>query len=432
MGDITISHILLYHNGVLLVIESLPTDINEYKTIWDTLASNPIGTLIIIPVITGILYFCRSIPVKIWNSIWGCLSTEVTVYELNSRDAYQTIEYMLSKYKFRCIISNLIFHKVKYTNNLVLSPGMWTVFYGLIKGMFVTVRRIRDTDNKMDTGFIFYVRFFTRNRNKVRKFLETTAHESMNISIDGTYRLNTSDKWNSEWYTRTKRCVALGSCTKQQISTATIIKDIASKESFEKLGVLLHGCPGGGKTKLVEALASMTGMRIYYVNLGQMDDRELTALMSSAITPSILLFEDIDCVTSAGSRENVEESDDTTGTKRKPLSNVTLSTLLNIFDGVLSLDRQIVIATTNYPDKLDAALRRKGRFDLTIELLPIEHDEICRIGEMYFNVDISEHMRNISKTFEPLPVANVHTACKMADTPEEFCELILSGKSVVD
>lgn len=46
------------------------------------------------------------------------------------------------------------------------------------------------------------------------------------------------------------------------------------------------------------------------------------------------------------------------------LNRVTLSGLLNALDGVASSEGRIVFMTTNYLDRLDAALIRPGRVDL--------------------------------------------------------------------
>jgi chaperone BCS1 len=46
---------------------------------------------------------------------------------------------------------------------------------------------------------------------------------------------------------------------------------------------------------------------------------------------------------------------------------LTLSTLLNLLDGILETPGRIIIMTSNYPKKLDKALIRPGRIDLICE-----------------------------------------------------------------
>jgi chaperone BCS1 len=52
---------------------------------------------------------------------------------------------------------------------------------------------------------------------------------------------------------------------------------------------------------------------------------------------------------------------------RDKTSNVTLSGLLNVLDGVGSDEGKLFFATTNYIDHLDSALIRPGRIDVKIE-----------------------------------------------------------------
>ena len=47
---------------------------------------------------------------------------------------------------------------------------------------------------------------------------------------------------------------------------------------------------------------------------------------------------------------------------------ITLSYLLNLFDGLIETPGRIIIITSNYPDKLDKAFIRPGRIDVTLEL----------------------------------------------------------------
>ncbi|KAF2864412.1 hypothetical protein K470DRAFT_254068 [Piedraia hortae CBS 480.64] len=57
-------------------------------------------------------------------------------------------------------------------------------------------------------------------------------------------------------------------------------------------------------------------------------------------------------------------------------SHVSLSGLLNAIDGVASHEGRVLIMTTNYPDRLDTALTRPGRVDLTIKFTHANHDQI--------------------------------------------------------
>src|SRR6185312_1787990 len=47
---------------------------------------------------------------------------------------------------------------------------------------------------------------------------------------------------------------------------------------------------------------------------------------------------------------------------------VTLADVLNVLDGVMELDDAIIILTTNHIEKLDPALIRPGRMDMTLHM----------------------------------------------------------------
>jgi SpoVK/Ycf46/Vps4 family AAA+-type ATPase len=51
----------------------------------------------------------------------------------------------------------------------------------------------------------------------------------------------------------------------------------------------------------------------------------------------------------------------------KPVDKINLSCFLNVLDGIIELHGVMIIMTTNYPDKIDAALIRPGRFDFKHE-----------------------------------------------------------------
>ena len=154
-------------------------------------------------------------------------------------------------------------------------------------------------------------------------------------------------------------------------------------------GYLLHGPPGTGKSSFSVALAGHFNMRIYMVSLSSAiaDEDNLTTLFSELPRRCIVLLEDIDTAGLTHTREKRGVSEDGVGgsssTETDDLEQrgdairrrkgkytggrLSLSGLLNILDGVASQEGRILIMTTNHVDKLDKALTRPGRVDMTIK-----------------------------------------------------------------
>ncbi|XP_014676469.1 PREDICTED: mitochondrial chaperone BCS1-like [Priapulus caudatus] len=125
-------------------------------------------------------------------------------------------------------------------------------------------------------------------------------------------------------------------------------------------GYLLHGPPGCGKSSFITALAGELGYGICVLNLSErgLSDDRLNHLLSVAPQQTIVLLEDVDAAF-------VSRADSpSTRAAYDGLSRVTFSGLLNCLDGVASTEARIVFMTTNYLERLDAALIRPGRVDV--------------------------------------------------------------------
>ena len=133
---------------------------------------------------------------------------------------------------------------------------------------------------------------------------------------------------------------------------------VSGKEKYRRLGIpyrmgiLLHGIQGSGKTSTVYAIASYLGYPIYYLSLNSGEDASIVTLVGSIPKKSILLIEDIH---------------DQIANIKSEKSTLNIATLLNLFDGVSSPEGIITIITTNDRTALDPRLLRPGRINLTIE-----------------------------------------------------------------
>ncbi|THZ93312.1 hypothetical protein D6C82_08943 [Aureobasidium pullulans] len=126
-------------------------------------------------------------------------------------------------------------------------------------------------------------------------------------------------------------------------------------------GYLLHGPPGTGKTSFVQALAGELDFSIAMLSLSQrgLTDDLLNHLMLNLPPRTFVLLEDADA---AFNNRRQRDEDGFSG------ATVTFSGLLNALDGVASAEERIAFMTTNHIERLDDALIRPGRVDMTLRL----------------------------------------------------------------
>ncbi|EED14480.1 mitochondrial chaperone bcs1, putative [Talaromyces stipitatus ATCC 10500] len=138
-------------------------------------------------------------------------------------------------------------------------------------------------------------------------------------------------------------------------------------------GYLFEGPPGTGKTSLCIAVAGLFKLKIYILNLNNIAEDDLNNLISSLPQQCILLLEDVDSQKITNSRTTEPDNSFTT------FQRLSLSGLLNAIDGVIASEGRILIMTTNHKDKLDPALIRPGRVDMTISFEYPDFDSIKRL-----------------------------------------------------
>lgn len=142
-------------------------------------------------------------------------------------------------------------------------------------------------------------------------------------------------------------------------------------------GYMLFGPPGTGKTSFVQALAGKLDFNIAMLSLSQrgLTDDLLNQLLLNLPPRTFVLLEDADAAFS--NRRQVDE-DGYSG------ATVTFSGLLNALDGVASAEERVVFMTTNHIERLDEALIRPGRVDMTIRLGEATEWQIAEMWNRFY------------------------------------------------
>lgn len=232
----------------------------------------------------------------------------------------------------------------------------------------------------------------------------------------------------------------------------------------QKLGLLLHGPPGTGKTSLIKALAHHLRRHIISIPLSRIvtngelrdvvfrsqeyRDEDATPLGFSNV---VYVLEEIDIIANVtcqrrshldgpdGEEEEEEEgSEKEERNRRKPHSKpipvpdaLHLGGLLEVLDGVVDCPDRVLVMTTNHPEKLDPALIRAGRFSQTLCMGTLRFPEAVSMLEYYFRETIQdahrdELQRALGHRTRPLSPADFERLCGEHETIENLLKSIES------
>jgi cell division protease FtsH len=151
-----------------------------------------------------------------------------------------------------------------------------------------------------------------------------------------------------------------------------VVGFLKNPEKYQRLGgripkgVLVVGAPGTGKTLLARAVAGEAGVPFFsisgsdfvemFVGVGAARVRDLFT-QAAEHAPSIIFIDELDALGKARGTNMLSSNDE---------REQTLNQLLAEMDGFDPNQGVIIMAATNRPEILDAALLRPGRFDRQI------------------------------------------------------------------
>jgi chaperone BCS1 len=135
-----------------------------------------------------------------------------------------------------------------------------------------------------------------------------------------------------------------------------------------KMGILIHGGLGEGKTSLISGLSTKYDLDVYYISISAGD-----VLMQIEKIPqdrnNIIVIENLDLeLSQLGDRYSY-----------------VYPRLLNVMDGLLSPSGSIFIVTTSSLEGIPEEFKRPGRFTHKIEILPPSKDVIANYFQWFYS-----------------------------------------------
>ncbi|KAI5256758.1 ATP-dependent metallopeptidase Hfl [Aureobasidium subglaciale] len=158
-------------------------------------------------------------------------------------------------------------------------------------------------------------------------------------------------------------------CDEAKEELQELVEFLKSPDKFSTLGgklpkgVLLVGPPGTGKTLLARAVAGEAGVPFFYMSGSEFDEvyvgvgaKRVRDLFTQARgkSPAIIFIDELDAI---GSKRHERDA---------AYAKQTLNQLLTELDGFDQDTGVIIIGATNFPQSLDKALTRPGRFDRNV------------------------------------------------------------------
>ena len=168
-------------------------------------------------------------------------------------------------------------------------------------------------------------------------------------------------------------------------------------------GLLLYGPPGTGKTSFAYDLINSINCPNYLIRRDGTDEHFnnlLNIKFDEAIknAPSIILLDDLDKFSTSEIDDNI------------------FTTVQSLIDKAKNYD-VLVVATTNFKDKLPSSLRRKGRFDLLIEVPTPNEEDSYEILSQYLTtkkIDKDVNIKRVSNIISGFSCAEIESVCKKA------------------
>ena len=328
-----------------------------------------------------VLYQLKAIPRMLWDKIstriYFTTSVSMVTYTL-----YTALNRWLTKNHYKKFSSTNA--RLNDDNSVYIQQdsGFFTIVYNG-KKILITAEKQEKKQGSFGSDEVFTYSYTLRafkGRDIIVQFLNEVVYDYLSETQQQGITINTNTSrgdWNQFGVLPVK---SIEQIVLREDLKKLIVDDV---EKFEenrdwylstniryKRGYCFYGPPGTGKTSISLALAAKLKRRVYSLNIKHLeDDQQLISCFAELRENSIILMEDLDVLFNG--RESIDHK-------------VSFSALLNCLDGALYKSGSIIIITANDISKLDSALLRAGRIDLSIEIGKPGPKEIAQYLEIFY------------------------------------------------
>jgi hypothetical protein len=218
------------------------------------------------------------------------------------------------------------------------------------------------------------------------------------------------------------------------------------------IGFMFHGKPGCGKTMFIKCIANYLKRDIFVVDMRTIKTAaQFEGLFTTTtVMENIFVLDEFDCVSDVIAQRGSEyEGKDDSSSRLKTLkknladlltiqnkdstvlqaiqdvqksikdveNGLTLDSILTLLDGVYEMRGRVIVASTNFINRIDKALLRPGRFDVVLELGEMEEWEVKGLIELC--QELSENDKQLlretavkNKVFTPAEIINICSSCR--------------------
>ena len=343
-----------------------------------------------------ITFWVKDLPSHVGKLIMRELTTTLTI----------TSQHAAFHYILKWLAQN---YKQKNFRHFKLTNGRWgddatttlTIGYGvhvirfLNTWFFINFYKTENQQSYHEIETIILTRL-GRKKEAFIKFIDHATRNTGDMHKLKVFKYTTEWGFVGEQHKRNINTVFLEKEKKEKV--INLLESFINNENWYRerdipyhLGVLLYGPPGTGKTSLIKAIASKLNYPLYVIPTTSMI--HIADALEKIPDRCVVVIEDIDCNIITRSRE-LKQNNTTLSNQEQTVGD--LATALNALDGINCKDGRVLIATTNYRERLDSAILRPGRFDEQIHMGFVTYETFREFINLYYPGTVTSNI-NLKK-----------------------------------